>query len=79
MRWNDDDASDRREADDAQPLDPIALTLAVWLGVIVIVTGLVRMSENASMQASLAQAAGRPGVAADDIGPLSARMIAIGG
>jgi len=30
------------------PLDPVALTLALWLGLIVAVTGLVRLSENAA-------------------------------
>ncbi len=37
-------------------MDPIALTLAVWLGVIVGVTGLVRLSENAAAQSALSQA-----------------------
>ena len=45
-----------RERDEPEPMDPIALTLAVWLGMIVGVTGLIRMSEHAAAQAALAQA-----------------------
>lgn len=38
------------QAEQAAPLDPVALALAVWLGLIATVTGLARMSENAAMQ-----------------------------
>lgn len=38
----------RRAEAEAAPLDPVALTLAVWLGVMVAVTGLIRLSESAA-------------------------------
>ena len=34
--------------DEAGSLDPIAVTLAVWLGLVVAVTGLVRLSADAA-------------------------------
>lgn len=37
-------------AEQAAPFDPIALTLAIWLGLIATVTGMVRMTENAAAQ-----------------------------
>jgi len=37
------------------PLDPIALTLALWLGLMVAVTGLIRLSENAAANAARIQ------------------------
>jgi len=37
------------------PLDPIALTLALWLGLVVGVTGLIRLSENAAANAACMQ------------------------
>ncbi len=47
-------AQDQRDED--QPgLDPIALTLAVWLGVIAGTTGLVRVSPDAAAQTALAR------------------------
>jgi hypothetical protein len=39
----------------AEPLDPVALTLAIWLGLVVGVTGLMRLSENAAANAARAQ------------------------
>ena len=41
------------KSEEAQPLDPVAMTLAVWLGLIVGVTGFVRMSEHAAARAAL--------------------------
>ena len=41
--------------DEAAPLDPVALTLAVWLGLIACVTGVIRLSDNAAAQAALAR------------------------
>ena len=32
--------------DEPKPLDPVALTLAVWLGLMVSVAGLVRLAED---------------------------------
>jgi hypothetical protein len=40
---------------EAAPLDPIALTLALWLGLVVGVTGLMRLAENAAANAPRAQ------------------------
>ncbi len=53
MRIFDRNARPRHE-DEATPLDAVAVTLAVWLGLIVAVTGLIRLSEHA---ATLQQAA----------------------
>ena len=50
----------REEREEAAPLDPVALTLAIWLGCVVGVSGLVRLSEEASAQAALDEASGRP-------------------
>ena len=49
-----------RNADEGQPLDPIALTLAVWLGVIAGATGLVHMAQDAAARTALAQAVNAP-------------------
>jgi len=38
----------KRAESEAAPVDPIALTLALWLGVMVAVTGLIRLSEQAA-------------------------------
>ncbi len=40
----------RHEAERPAAVDPVALTLAIWLGVIAGVTGLVRLSEQPSGQ-----------------------------
>ena len=67
-------------SDEAEPMDPIALTLAVWLGLIVSVTGLVRLSENAAANAALAQAASHTDMSnALDDRPVAARVMAFGG
>ncbi|HYZ61645.1 MAG TPA: hypothetical protein VE650_04265 [Acetobacteraceae bacterium] len=39
---------------EAAPLDPVALTLALWLGIVVAVTGLIRLSETAAANAARA-------------------------
>ena len=44
-----------RTQSDAQPLDPVALTVALWLGVMVAITGVLRLSEIAAANASAAQ------------------------
>ncbi len=74
--------NDRHDGNEPVPMDPVALTLAVWLGLIVGVTGLVRMSENAAAQAAIAQAGGRPPEARQSVDagdPFSARLMAFGG
>ncbi len=40
----------RKPEADAEPLDPIAVSLAVWLGLMVSVLGLQRLSEQAAFQ-----------------------------
>jgi hypothetical protein len=69
--------------DDAKPLDPIALTLAVWLGVVASVTGLVRLGQDAADQAAITQAiaegGGTPAEAEPDTSPFSPRLMAFGG
>jgi hypothetical protein len=45
--WNDRKRTERETAS----VDPIALTLALWLGLVVGVTGLMRLSENAAANA----------------------------
>ncbi len=37
--------------DEAPPLDPVAVTMAIWLGLVVSVTGLVRLSAHAATAA----------------------------
>ncbi len=39
------------EKDEVPPLDPVAVTLAIWLGLVVSVTGLTRISANAAATA----------------------------
>lgn len=41
------------QPEEAAPMDPVALTLALWLGLVAGVTGLVRMSENVAVQAQM--------------------------
>ena len=69
------------DTDEPQPMDPIALTLAVWLGIIVSVTGLMRLSQEAAVQAALAQPTTQTDLAQsqDETRPLPLRMIAFGG
>ncbi len=51
-----------KETKEPGPLDAIALTLAIWLGVVVCMTGLSRLTQEAAIQAALAEAAEPPGV-----------------
>ncbi len=46
---------DRHSHRDPQPMEPIALTLAVWLGLIVCVTGVIHMADRAAADAVMAQ------------------------
>jgi hypothetical protein len=74
-----------RGDDEVRPLDPIALALAVWFGVIAGATGLVRMSQDASVRIALAQAAAAPPSSEQDQTPLepaalfNLRLMAPGG
>jgi hypothetical protein len=56
------DSNGRRQSQsEAKPLDPVALALALWLGLVVGVTGLMRLSDAASvaaMHAAIAQVHG---------------------
>jgi len=54
MQRFDRNSKKRAEAETA-PLDPIALTLALWLGLVVGVTGLIRLSETAAANAARMQ------------------------
>ncbi len=72
---------DSKKRDEDAPVDPIALTLAVWLGLIVGVNGLVRLSERAEFQASVAQAGAKTSnrQSVEVSNPFSARLMAFGG
>ena len=52
--------------DDNAPLDPVALTLAIWLGGIAAITGLVRYSDQAAQRFAADRA-----VAAHPVGPIA--------
>ena len=41
----------KRAESETAKLDPVALTLALWLGLVVGVTGLMRLSETAAVRA----------------------------
>ena len=66
---------------DVGTIDPVALTLALWLGLMVGVAGISRVSQEAASQAALDEAAGKPGFALtmDDAQLLAARTMAFGG
>ena len=72
---------DRERSEVAGSLDPVALTLAVWLGLVAGVGGLIRLSEDAALQVALAEAAGDGKAAAlvEAPSPFSPRLLAIGG
>ena len=60
-----DGRNDReRERSEAAPLDPIALTLAIWLGTVVLATALGRLVEDAAARAALARPLPPPPAAA---------------
>ena len=70
--------------DSKQPdagIDPVALTLALWLGLVVGVAGVSRMSQEAASQAALDEAAGKPSPALmmDAAQLFAARATAFGG
>ena len=71
----------QREREDEAGLDPIALTFALWLGLVVGVAGFTRLSQIAATQAALDEAAGRPtqGYNHGDPQPFMARTMAFGG
>ena len=52
-------------AEEAKPLDPIALSLALWLGLMVCALGVQHLAEQATDQAAQQEAAGsvQPSVA----------------
>lgn len=64
----------------AGSIDPVALTLALWLALMVGVGGLVRLSEEASANMTLAEVAGHgQTMESVDMSPFSARSLATGG
>ena len=48
------------QTDEAEPLNPISLTLALWLGLIVGVTGVTRFVQHAANNAANTQALAAP-------------------
>ena len=62
-------------------VDPVALTLALWLGLVVGVAGVPRISEQAAARAARDEAAGRPSLVStvDDVPWATARALAFGG
>jgi hypothetical protein len=77
---------EREHSKAAGSLDPIALTLAIWLGLVAGVGGLVRLSEDAAFQVALAEAAGDNKATApvatapvEAAFPFSPRLLAFGG
>ena len=71
---------DRDGQVEARPLNPIALSLAIWLAFVVGVTGLTRLQQEASAQAALDEAAGKPApsLTTDDAQLFAARTMALG-
>ena len=68
----------RHSQDNTAGFDPVALTLAVWLGLIVSVTGMTRLSDAAQAQAQAEAAragAGAKRVLADAAPALRAGMV----
>ena len=62
-------------------VDPVALTLALWLGLVVGVAGIDRVSQEAASQAALDEAVGKPHFALtmDDAQLFATRAMAFGG
>ena len=76
--------AEHRGDEEGHGFDPIALTLAIWLGMIVGVTGLIRVSQDAAAQTALAQAAAGQSVAGtakamEPAGLFNPRLMAFGG
>ena len=71
--------SKRKPEQDDQPpaLDPIAVTLALWLGIVASATGLIRLEREAVAEAALAEAAGEPAPNASQA--LNPHLAAFGG
>ena len=64
---------------ESQPMDPVALTLALWLGLVASVVGLTRASEDAARQATLNQLWGKPAVnELTDINYINPQMVGFG-
>ncbi len=75
----------RQQPDEQGALDPIALTLALWLGLVVAVSALLRISNDAMADVAVAEAGaerGRQamvGRAAADVPRFNPRLMAFGG
>ncbi len=74
----------RQPKDEQGTLDPIALTLALWLGLVVGVSGLLRMANDAASDAAIAEAVAQnspstAGRTATDTSPFNPRLMAFGG
>lgn len=66
--------------DEAGGVDPVALTLVLWLGLVVGAAGLTRLSQQASAQEALDEAAGKPSLMSTmDVPWTTAQALAFGG
>ena len=74
----DDDHRRISEHTEAAPLDPVALTLALWLGLVVSVAAVDRLSKAAIAQAALQAEQGTPSAAPSLTAPHSMRFFAYG-
>jgi len=76
-----DPRRDHRDGDnEVKALDPIALTLAVWLGLVTCTMGLVKLADDAAAQATIARLADpRQDSPEQDTQPFSPRLMAFGG
>jgi hypothetical protein len=70
----------RKPEQEPESLDPIALTLALWLGVVVGTSGMIRLAQDASLDQALEQA-GEPAAAHPmaETSPFNPRLMAFGG
>ncbi len=70
----------RQPEEDRDSLDPIAVTLAIWLGFVVGVSGITRLAQDAAADAALVQA-GQTAAAhpAEETSPFNPRLMAFGG
>jgi hypothetical protein len=70
----------RQPEEESGSFDPIALTLALWLGLVVGVSGFVRLAQDAAADAALMQA--HQTVAThtpEEASPLNPKLMAFGG
>ena len=61
------------QSEHSSATDPIALTLAVWLGLVTCGVGVSRLAEDASAQAALAEVRAEALIAIDGLGKAPAQ------